>query len=232
MGGKVVPLFPGHQAHKAVQGIASAAIAAGGTGLCRELSHHIPHDLPQTVTGCHQTVKGVGGVAGGVQLPEGVAKPTVGLCAAFRACLGDLVAHTVQNNTGVAVVLGYHLLNGLLPVLLKVQGIVVGILPQVPYVAQLVHHQHTVPVTGIQQRPPCRVMGGADGVEACFLQLTDAALLGIGQGSCTQNAVVVVDAGTSQLDGLPIDAYPMRCIDAQGTDAKAGLFPVQFFLAL
>ena len=75
-------------------------------------------------------------------------------------------------------------------------------------------------------------MGGADGVEARFLQLTNAALLGIGQGSCTKNAVVVVDAGTPQLDGLPVDAYPMRCIDAQGTDAEAGLFPVQFFLAL
>ena len=196
MGGKVVPLFPGHQAHKAVQSIAAAAIAAGGTGLRRELSHHIPHDLPQTVTGCHKAVEGVGGVAGGVQLPEGVAEPTVGLCSAFRARLGDLVAHTVQDHTGVVVILGYHLLNGGFPVLLKVQGIVVGIFPHVPYVAQLVHHQHTVPVAGIQQRPPCRVMGGADGVEARFLQLTDAALLGIGQGSCTKNAVVVVDAGT------------------------------------
>ena len=83
MGGKVVALFSGHQAHKAVQGIASAAIAAGRAGLCRELSHHIPHDLPQAVTGCHKAVEGVGGVAGGVQLPEGVAEPTVGLCSAF-----------------------------------------------------------------------------------------------------------------------------------------------------
>ena len=65
MGGKVITLFPGHQAHKAVQGIAAAAIAAGGTGLCRELSHHIPHDLPQAVTGCHKAVEGVGGVTGG-----------------------------------------------------------------------------------------------------------------------------------------------------------------------
>lgn len=42
MGGKVITLFPGHQAHKTVQRIAAAAIAAGRTGLCRELSHHIP----------------------------------------------------------------------------------------------------------------------------------------------------------------------------------------------
>ena len=169
MGGKVIPLFPGHQAHKAVQGIAAAAIATGGTGLCRELSHHIPHDLPQAVTSCHKAVEGVGGVTGGVQLPEGVAEPTVGLRSAFRACLGDLVAHTVQNDTGMVVILGHHLLNGGLPVLLKVQSIVVGIFPHIPYVAQFVHYQHTVPVAGIQQRPPCRVMGGADGVEARFL---------------------------------------------------------------
>ena len=97
----------------------------------------------------------------------------------------------------MVVILGHHLLNGGLPVLLKVQSIVIGIFPHIPYVAQLVHHQHTIPVAGIQQRPPCRVMGGADGVEARFLQLTDAALLGIGQGSCTKNAVVVVDAGTT-----------------------------------
>ena len=113
--------------------------------------------------------KGEGDVTGGVQLPEGVAEPTVGLRSAFRACLGDLVAHTVQNDTGMVVILGHHLLNGGLPVLLKVQSIVVGIFPHVPYVAQFVHYQHTVPVAGIQQRPPCRVMGGADGVEASFL---------------------------------------------------------------
>ena len=100
MGGKVVALF--HQAHKAVQGIAAAAIAAGGTGLCRELSHHIPHDLPQAVTSCHKAVEGVGGVTGGVQLPEGVAEPTVGVPrSAFRTRLGDFVAHTVQNDTGM-----------------------------------------------------------------------------------------------------------------------------------
>ena len=45
----------------------------------------------------------------------------------------------------------------------------------------------------------------ADGVKARFLQNTDAAQLCLVAANCTQEAIIMVDAGTAKLHRLAVD---------------------------
>lgn len=100
----------------------------------------------------------------------------------------------------------------------------------VPAVKGLIHHIHTKAVTGIQQGAACRVMGAAHGVVTRLFHNADAAFLGIGKAAGAQNAIVVVDAPTAQLDRLAIDAQTGFCAPCQCADAERDGFLVVFGL--
>ena len=141
-----------------------------------------------------------------------------------------LVADGIQNHAGMAVILGNHSGQIILPVFGKNAGIVMVGLGCVPAVKGLIHDIHTKAVTGIQQGAACRVMGAAHGVITRLFHNADAAFLGIGKAAGAQNAIVVVDAPTAQLDRLAVDAQTGFCAPCQCADAERDGFLVVFGL--
>ena len=64
------------------------------------------------------------------------------------------------------------------------------------------------------------------GVEARLFQQTSLAPLGITIGRRTQRAIVMVQAGTIQLDGLPVETQSVACVIVDGTYAEGLLYSV------
>ena len=72
----------------------------------------------------------------------------------------------------------------------------------------------------VEHRHAQGVVGAPDGVEAGLLEELDPALLGAADRGRAEQAVVVVHAGATEQDRLPVDAQAPDRIDRQGPDAE------------
>ena len=93
----------------------------------------------------------------------------------------------------------------------------------VPHIEGLVQQQHTQPVADLHQRQRRGIVGHPQCVEAGLLQQPDLPLLGRREGSCAQNAVVVVDAAAPELHGLAVEPEAVDGVGGNGADAEGSL---------
>ena len=170
-----------------------------------------------------EDIHAAGHGAGGIQMMQILGQLAGQHDAARLGRLADLVAGGVQDHAGVVVVLGHHGVQVFFPPRGKVVHIVVDGLVDVPAVHEFVHHQHSQPVTGIQQRFAAGVVGRADGVVARLLEQPDLALHGVVPTGRAQNAVVVVDAGAAQDDPLAVEQQALVCAPCDRPDAEGRL---------
>ena len=84
-------------------------------------------------------------------------------------------------------------------VILKVVGVVVGVLVAVPHVRVLVHYVHAQLVAGVEHALAQRIVRAAQRVEPPLLEQRHLAPARLGQIHCAKNAVVVVHASSAQL---------------------------------
>ena len=137
-----------------------------------------------------------------------------------RPGFGDLVADAVEEDARVVVVLADHGLHVRLPPVGKAQCVIVLALRLRPHVEGLVHDEHPQAVAGLEHRPAQGVVRTPDRIEAGLLEELDPALLGPADGGRTEQAVVVVHAGATKQDGLPVDAQAPDRVDRQGADPE------------
>ena len=146
---------------------------------------------------------------------------------AFRLCtFCNFIAGGVQNDAGMIKVLFHHIFQILLPPVCHIRGIVMLGLVHIPAINVLVHHQHTKSVTGIEQIFGCRIVSRSDCVIPCFLQNADTALLYFGIGACTENPVIVVNAGAAQNNTLTVDSHTLVRGPCQGADTEVLLYHI------
>ena len=79
----------------------------------------------------------------------------------------------------------------------------------------------------LEHRSAHRMVRAAQRVEACFLELLDPAFVGARDRGAPEHTVVVVDAGTAQLDWLTVDAQSALGVDLQRADAELGCVPIE-----
>ena len=113
-----------------------------------------------------------------------------------------------------------------LPPFIEEQVVIKGALALPPAIEGLVDHIQAQGVARFQQRRGRRVVRGADGVEARFLELKNAPALRVGPGARAQRAVVVVYAAAAQLYARTVHQQPLLRIGGYGADAKAHAFRV------
>ena len=142
------------------------------------------------------------GVIQAVQIPGELLRQGNAL---FLSRLADLIAGGIQDHTRVVVVLFDHAFQVAAPPVVEIVHIVVLGLVDVPVVDVLIHHQHTLLVAGVQQGLGAGVVGRTDGVVAVLVQDAHLAAHRIRVAHCTQQAVVVVDAGTLQDDPAAVE---------------------------
>ena len=121
------------------------------------------------------------------------------------AGLRYLVADGIEDNTGMVIVLGNHLGGVFRPVGFEIQTVVELVLAIVPHIEGLVHHVHAVMVAGLQHGTAAGIVGGADGIEARFLQDPDSAPFAFIIGGSAQDAVVMVDTAAPEEGLLAVD---------------------------
>ena len=121
----------------------------------------------------------------------------------------------------MVVVLVHHLAQVRLPPLVVQIRVIVFSLVNVPAVHELIHHQHSQAVAGLQHGLGDRIVGGADCVVAVLHEDPDAALFRLGIGAGAQNAVVVVNAGAAQDDALAVDEQALSGLPFQGPDSES-----------
>ena len=141
--------------------------------------------------------------------------------ALFLSRLADLIAGGIQDHTRVVVVLFDHAFQVAAPPVVEIVHIVVLGLVDVPVVDVLIHHQHTLLVADVQQGLGTGVVGRTDGVVAVLVQDAHLAAHRIRVAHCTQQAVVVVDAGTLQDDPAAVEQQALPA-PGKAADAKAG----------
>ena len=83
----------------------------------------------------------------------------------------------------------------------------------------LIHHQHSHAVANFQGGLGAGIVGGADGIVAVFLENPQPPFQGIGMAGGTQQAVVMVDAGTPENDSLSVQFHAVIA-PGQGADAE------------
>ena len=93
----------------------------------------------------------------------------------------------------------------------------------------LVHDQHAEPVAGVEQFRRGRIVRGANGVAAEFLQFFHAEFLQRIRDGRADAGVVLVIAGAVKLVMLAVQQKAVRRVKAHGADAEGGFFLVNHF---
>ena len=119
----------------------------------------------------------------------------------------------------MVIVLVHHVGHVLLPELVEEFHIVILGLVDIPVVDVLIHHQHSHAVANFQGGLGAGIVGGADGIVAVFLENPQPPFQGIGMAGGTQQAVVMVDAGTPENDSLSVHFHAVIA-PGQGADAE------------
>ena len=171
-------------------------------------------------------VDGDHGGPGGVEFLKLCTEHFADRAAKRQAGVRDLVAHAVHDDTGMVVVLLDHTFHVLLPLRIKMEGIVTGRLGDFPLVKTLVDHIQTQLVADIQKVFSSRVVGIADRIVAQFFQLSGSPHLRLIPGGGPQDAVVMVDTAAPQFHSFAVDLKPLVSVPCKGTDAKADVFAV------
>ena len=97
-----------------------------------------------------------------------------------------------------------------------------------PFVKGLVHHQEAQSVAQVIQLRHMRVVAGADGVAAHFLQGKQTPFPYLAGHSRAETARVVVDAYALQLHAASVQEEALVRIETEGTDADGALvYPVR-----
>ena len=157
------------------------------------LFHLLGHD--DVVQAVPEGADAVGDGTAGVQGADGFGQlggPYVAVVQA--AALGDLIAGGPDRHAGMAAVPLHKGGQILFPVGGEILVVIAGLLAHAPGVEGLVKHIHAQPVAGLDQGGGRRIMGGADGVEAHFLELFHLAGLGVIDRHNTDGAIVVMQA--------------------------------------
>ena len=96
-------------------------------------------------------------------------------------------------------------------------------LVNVPHVSVLVHYQHSQLITSLQQSLGTGVMSRTNSVVACLLQQANFSCLCCWVTYRPQDSVVVVDAGPSEDDPLPVEAKAVLCVARHKAHTKGNL---------
>ena len=233
MAGKGVRRVSHHKRHHGIQRAGSLfflSLRLSGFHLLH-LRHDILHDQAHLRAGRQHTVDGIGGKPVRIHLMEQIADMAVDLRASRSAQIRDLVSCGVEHHAGMIVILLYHALHFRIHMLQEIQGIVVGVLMFGPHIRELIHDQHTILVAGIQHRLAHGMMGAPDTVKSGLLHLTAPALLRFGQSRGSDDAVVVVDTGSSEFYLFSVDAQAMLRIQLQPADPEVLVRLIQQLLA-
>ena len=91
--------------------------------------------------------------------------------------------------------------------------VVVGQLPDVPDVGELVPHQHSQPVAHIEHIWRARVVRRAYRVEASSFENLDRAFLRAIDGNGAQRPVVMVNVAATHLVRLAVEQEPDRAVE-------------------
>ena len=156
----------------------------------------------------------------GVERPDFRRQRTADACTHRRPRLRDFVADAVQDHARVIEVLADHGFHIRLPPVGETKGVVVLVLRLRPHVECLVHDEHPEAITGGEHRLAQGVVRAPDRVEPCLLEELDPAFFRAIDRGRTEQAVVVVDAGTSQEDGFPVDAQSAPGVGRQRPDPE------------
>ena len=139
----------------------------------------------------------------------------------LRLALYDFIAYGPAEDAGVVAVAAHHHVEVVeAPLVEQLTVVVVGLL-LAPAVERLVDDQQSQLVAGIKERGRRRVVTGAHGVEASLLEQAHLAQLGVVVGRSAKQSVVVMHAGTEELDGLAVEQQPVLGVPVERAHAEA-----------
>ena len=149
----------------------------------------------------------------------------------------DVVLHRARDVGGLRRVLHGELLVGDAPDgdarMIAVAADLVVPLAQVLRIAAeqpaFVHDQHAEPVAGVEQFRRGRIVRGANGVAAEFLQLLHAEFLQRIRNGRADAGVVLVIAGAVNLVMLAVQQKAVVRVEADGADAERGFLLINNF---
>ena len=203
----------GHKAHELVD-VAGHEVLARTPG---EVGRNVGHLL----AGRKGAVDAVGHEARIIELMNELVELVGHLKATLGVDVANLVAGGVAHHAGMRAVLAHERAGHLLPAVREVLGKVAKALHLGPHVADLVEHVDTLLVAGGQKLGRGMVVGAADGIEARLAQPRHTPALKGRVRHASEDSLVVVNAGTTQKDGLPVDQQAMRGVPRLGADARA-----------
>ena len=192
----------------------------------------ILHDLLEIGNARYHNIDSVGNKAGMVQRTELFRQLSSPLRPQGLSGLRDLIADGPENNAGVVVIPAHHGFHIRLPTLREVLGIVKGRFVLGPDIRKLVHNQHAILVTGIQQSRAGGIVGGPQRIVAHALVQQHPASLRVIHADRTQQAIVMVHASALELYALAVDPQAVNAVQLQLADTEGGLGRIHGLLRL
>ena len=210
----------------------TAAIAAQRrriNALCLQNIHDDSLDFPADCRS-DQAVYRRGGVSGRIQLMEPVADLPVDGSAGFSSKIQNFISGRIQNDAGMVVVLLHHLLRFFLPAAIEEIREVIPVLLLMPHIGQLIHDKQPVLIAGSKHLRAHGMVRAADGIEAGLLDFTGTLPFCCGKGSSADDSIVMMDAGSSLLHRLSVEAKSALAIQCQHAKTRPDGFFIHHFL--
>ena len=138
----------------------------------------------------------------------------------FLCCLGNFISCRIHNHRRMVEILFHHIFKILFPPVLQFCGIIIFCLVNIPDIHILIHHQHSLTVTGIQKCSGARIMRRTDGIVSVLLQNTYLSLFCFRKCTCSKKSVVVMNTGSPENHPLSVYGHSLPFIPVKGAHSK------------
>ena len=167
--------------------------------------------------------KGLGDRAGRIDLVADVDKAAedgqgdVGL-----GCVVDFISHAVEDDAGVVAVAQDAVAQVGVGPFLEMEVIVMFVFALGPAVEKLVHDEEAHPVAKVEELGGGGIVGGADGVDAEFLEDFETALPHGERHGCSDGSAIVVEADALELEVFSVQPEAGVRLELGAADAEGG----------